>query len=239
VTETEIRLGVKAATREGRPQPGTLTPSATREQAWWRDSLRRRILAVADLTAVLLGATVLASVTTADVGFWWACFAPAWIVLAKLHGLYDRDHRALRHLTADEIPALLSWATAGTIGGLLVFEALGEAQALSVLIWTWLTVLLSALVLRGLGRSLWRRLTAPEETLILGDGPLAEATKRKLELFPDIHAAVVSNADLSHSDRRGHHPHPRKMLPSTPCEAHGHSACPRNVRHGGTTSPRR
>ena len=31
---------------------------------------------------------------------------PVWIVLAKLHGLYDRDQRSLRHLTVDELPAL-------------------------------------------------------------------------------------------------------------------------------------
>jgi exopolysaccharide biosynthesis polyprenyl glycosylphosphotransferase len=186
--------------RQERGQLGALSISARKRNAWWRDSLRRRILAVADMTVVLLGAAVLAAMTTADVGFWWACLTPAWIVLAKLHGLYDRDHRVLRHLTADEIPPLLSWVTAGTLTGLLALEALAEAPALSVLIWTWVVVALSALGMRALARWLWRRVTPPEQTLILGDGPLAEATKRKLELFPDIHAATVGSADVSPAD---------------------------------------
>jgi exopolysaccharide biosynthesis polyprenyl glycosylphosphotransferase len=155
---------------------------------------------MADVTAVLLGAAVLATMTTADIGFWWTCLVPAWIVFAKLYGLYDRDHRALRHLTADEIPALLSWVTAGEIGGLLVLEAVAEAPPLSALIWTWLTVFLCVVVLRGLARWLWRRMTPPERTLILGEGPLAEATRRKLDLFPDIHAVMVGGGDVSPRD---------------------------------------
>ena len=199
MTETEIGLSVKAAARDGRAPSGT-SRLLTKHKAWWRDSVRRRILAVADVTSVLLGAAVLGLITTADVGFWWACLAPAWILLAKLHGLYDRDHRALRHLTTDEIPPLASWVTVGTIGSVLVFEALGEAPALSALIWAWALVLLSALILRGIARWIWRQVTPEERTLILGDGPLAEATRRKLELFPDIHAVVVRSAEMPSHD---------------------------------------
>ena len=39
-------------------------------------------------------------------------------------------------------------------------------------------------------RALWRRATPPQRVLIVGDGPLAEAVVRKLELFPDIHAEI-------------------------------------------------
>jgi exopolysaccharide biosynthesis polyprenyl glycosylphosphotransferase len=44
---------------------------------------------------------------------------------------------------------------------------------------------------RGAARAIWRRVTPPERLLIVGEGALAEAVTRKLELFPDIHAAVV------------------------------------------------
>jgi exopolysaccharide biosynthesis polyprenyl glycosylphosphotransferase len=36
----------------------------------------------------------------------------------------------------------------------------------------------------------WRRITPPERILIVGEGPLADAVTRKLELFPDIHATI-------------------------------------------------
>ena len=57
------------------------------------------------------------------VGFWGSgagaalllvLFAPIWIVTAKLAGLYDRDHRTLRHLTVDELPWLVVWTLSST-----------------------------------------------------------------------------------------------------------------------------
>lgn len=79
------------------------------------DALLRRLLALADITAGLLAATGLVWVSgTVDQAFWAAVFAPAWVLLAKLHGLYDRDQRALRHLTVDELPSIVFWALTGT-----------------------------------------------------------------------------------------------------------------------------
>ena len=49
---------------------------------------------------------------------WSLVYLPVWVVVAKLLGLYDRDHRALRHLTLDEVPQLVLWALIGTLGPL-------------------------------------------------------------------------------------------------------------------------
>ena len=40
-----------------------------------------------------------------DVGtlFWATMFSPVWILVLKLHGLYDNDHRRIRHSTLDEL----------------------------------------------------------------------------------------------------------------------------------------
>ena len=40
-------------------------------------------------------------------------FLPVWILVAKLAGLYDADHRAMRHLTVDEAPAIVAWGVVG------------------------------------------------------------------------------------------------------------------------------
>jgi exopolysaccharide biosynthesis polyprenyl glycosylphosphotransferase len=48
-------------------------------------------------------------------------------------------------------------------------------------------------------RALWRRVTPRQRVLIVGEGPLAQAVVRKLELFPDIHAQIsgrVANCAL-------------------------------------------
>ena len=53
---------------------------------------------------------------------WSLVVLPLWIVIAKLLGLYDRDERALRHLTVDETPQLVLWAVLGASAVSVVLE---------------------------------------------------------------------------------------------------------------------
>jgi exopolysaccharide biosynthesis polyprenyl glycosylphosphotransferase len=156
------------------------------------ERLLRRMLAAADVAAV--GGAAVA------VGLWGSgasgallivLTAPIWIVTAKLAGLYDRDHRTLRHLTVDEVPWLIFWALAGTaLLSILVapFPAIALTSNDRLLVWA--VVLCLGATFRASTRALWRRTTPPERILIVGEGPLAQAVERKLELFPDIHAEV-------------------------------------------------
>ena len=59
----------------------------------------------------------------------------------------------------------------------------------------WILVAASVFTFRVAARAIWRRVTPPERTLILGDGALADGTRRKLELFPDIHVEVVASRE--------------------------------------------
>jgi exopolysaccharide biosynthesis polyprenyl glycosylphosphotransferase len=161
------------------------------------EPLLRRMLAVADVLAVAVAAVVVGTWGNGPAAaFLLALSAPVWIVTAKLAGLYDRDQRTLRHLTVDELPWLVVWALTSTavLTLLLVpFPALDLSSGDRVL---------------GLGfffragaRALWRRVTPPQRILIVGDGSLAQALIRKLELFPDIHAKI-SERVASCSDLR-------------------------------------
>src|SRR4051794_21130976 len=167
------------------------------------DALRRRMLACADGLALVLALALIAQLGTISVAeaFWTASLLPLWIVLAKLSGLYDRDHRALRHLTVDELGSIVTWATVCTAVSMPVL-ALTPPGALSsgaaVQLWLALTVLTPAL--RGLARLLWRAWTQPAAVLLIGSGPLERATRRKLELFGDIHMRVAGELDV---DRLG------------------------------------
>src|SRR5438045_2028693 len=70
-----------------------------------RGAILRRLLALADTVALLAGLAVayLAVVGAAASSLLWVlAFAPVWILVIKLHGLYDRDHRRIRHSTLDE-----------------------------------------------------------------------------------------------------------------------------------------
>src|SRR4051812_22864027 len=114
------------------------------------DALRRRMLAAADALAVVTAAAVTQGGRSVAAGFWAASLVPIWIVLAKLHGLYDRDHRALRHLTADELGSIVAWSTVSTavcmpLLALTPTEAPSAGRAVAL----WLAVLLLTPVLRG------------------------------------------------------------------------------------------
>jgi len=158
------------------------------------EPLLRRMLALGDLLAVAVAAVF--------VGLWgsgWTAAlllvfsAPIWIVTAKLAGLYDRDHRTLRHLTVDELPWLMVWTLSSTALLTLLlapFPALDPSSNDRLLVWG--TVLALGFIFRATLRGVWRRTTPPQQVLIVGEGPLAQAVVRKLELFPDIHAEIRS-----------------------------------------------
>lgn len=158
------------------------------------EPLLRRMLALADILAVSAAAVL--------VGLWGSgptaalllvLSAPVWIVTAKLAGLYDRDHRTLRHLTVDELPWLMVWTLSSTALLTLLlapFPSLDPSSSDRLLVWG--TVLGLGFVFRAALRGLWRRITPPQRVLIVGEGPLAQAVVRKLELFPDIHAEIRS-----------------------------------------------
>jgi exopolysaccharide biosynthesis polyprenyl glycosylphosphotransferase len=158
------------------------------------EPLLRRMLALGDVLAVAVAAVLvgfLGSGPTAALLL--VLSAPIWIVTAKLAGLYDRDHRTLRHLTVDELPWLTVWALSSTALLTLLlapFPPLDPSSNDRLLVWG--AVLGLGFVFRASLRGLWRRITPPQRVLIVGEGPLAQAVVRKLELFPDIHAEIRS-----------------------------------------------
>jgi exopolysaccharide biosynthesis polyprenyl glycosylphosphotransferase len=147
-----------------------------------------RLLAVGDLLAGVTASAVLAILEGFTVAASWILLAPAWISLTKLFGLYGRDRQALRHLTTDELRSLFLWALTGT-GVLTLFlqgASAGRIESPNAAL-AFAVIFGSALLLRGGARLLWRAITPAERTIILGTGRLAEAARRKLELFPDMH----------------------------------------------------
>jgi exopolysaccharide biosynthesis polyprenyl glycosylphosphotransferase len=191
LSEIDIVAGVAA---------GTSGESLVADRAsapYGPEPLLRRMLALGDMLAV--------SAAAVFVGFWGSgsaaalllvLSAPIWIVAAKFAGLYDRDHRTLRHLTVDELPWLLVWTLSSTALLTLLlapFPALDLSSDDRLLVWG--TVLGLGFTFRAGMRALWRRVTSPQRVLIVGDGPLAQAVVRKLELFPDIHAEVAGRVE--------------------------------------------
>ncbi|HEU5143330.1 MAG TPA: hypothetical protein VFU04_09260, partial [Solirubrobacterales bacterium] len=125
--------------RPGRSAVATRLGLAGPEGARAQGALLRRLLASGDwaaLIATLAAVTALSSQTDVGTLFWATMLSPIWPVVLKLHGLYDNDHRRIRHSTLDELPRLASAAALGTLaldgllslspaGGLPTVDAIG------------------------------------------------------------------------------------------------------------------
>jgi lipopolysaccharide/colanic/teichoic acid biosynthesis glycosyltransferase len=168
---------------------------ASAEPRWWRDVRRRRLLALADCCAVGLA---LAIALPPERAVWVLAFLPVWILVAKLAGLYDADHRVMRHLTVDEAPVIFAWGVIGAVaasllGGLTPAGSLDTGELALVA-----GIAIGAdFVLRVGARVAWRASTPRERALIVGGDSLAHAMRRKIALFGDLHMVAVEPGDYA------------------------------------------
>jgi exopolysaccharide biosynthesis polyprenyl glycosylphosphotransferase len=195
----ELRVpGALSDVRAERPDP-----SAT-------GLLRKMFLVVDVLTAGVVIAVLAAFGAGTEQLFWAALVLPVWPVLAKLHGLYDFDERALRHLTVDEFPALSVWVATGVaVQGIVVAVSPASGLGMTPLLVAWATAVGTAFALRGGSRGIWRRVTPPERVFIIGSGSLAASVFRKLQLFPDMHIVIAGEDSEWPEDEYGE----RSLLP--------------------------
>ena len=161
---------------------------------WSRDARKRRLLALADVSAVVLATSLFAP---GESGFLLGvATAPLWLLIAKALGNYDRDHRSIRHLTIDEVPQVTAWAA---FGALVLSAFLSQTSAGGIDIDKELPLVLTAasaaLLLRALVRFVSRKTAPAERTIIVGRGSSAEAIRRKLILLGDMNAEVVRRVD--------------------------------------------
>jgi exopolysaccharide biosynthesis polyprenyl glycosylphosphotransferase len=162
---------------------------------WWRDARRRRLLALADICAASLAILI---VTVTGTGTFWAfLFLPLWPLLAKMVGLYDRDHKELRHLTADEVPSILGWvAMMTTIVVLLLSLTPAGLVEWDLGMALFVVAAVMAIGFRSLTRWLWWRLTPPELVGLVGDGPVLASLQRKFQLFKEMHLELAAVREI-------------------------------------------
>ncbi len=207
---TAAQPGGADAKPEPRPPEGPAAfagPEGSRR----RGALLRRLLALGDWTALVasLFAVTAASQTT-DVAtlFWALLFSPAWILVIKLHGLYDNDHRRIRHSTLDELPSLVSASVLGTLvlDGLLALSPVGPlspASAIAVGTGT----LLGSFVLRGVLRFLWHRLTGLAFGIAIGPAAAVDMVARRVSTHPETRLALVGYLSAEEGEEATELPH--------------------------------
>jgi exopolysaccharide biosynthesis polyprenyl glycosylphosphotransferase len=160
-----------------------------------RGSVLRRLLALGDWVA-LVGSLCLVTATTAttDIAtlFWAVLFSPVWIAVVKVHGLYDNDHRRIRHSTLDEMASLVSAGVFGTLvlDGLLALSPVGPlspASAIAIAIGT----TGGSFVLRGVLRFFWQRLTGVAAGIAVGPAAVVDLVARRISTHPEARLALV------------------------------------------------
>ena len=172
--------------------------SLLRREGSWKDALRRRMLALADVASAFLAAAALGLVEgSVSATIWAAALVPVWVLLAKARGLYEADHVRIRHQTIDEISNLFDWVTM-SVAVTAVTLALGNESLLSAsaMVAMWITGFVAAFVLRGTARYIWRWVVPAERGLLVGEGALADAMARKLSLEHGHHLTITGKVSL-------------------------------------------
>jgi exopolysaccharide biosynthesis polyprenyl glycosylphosphotransferase len=160
-----------------------------------RGALLRRLLALGDWTVLLAAlCAVTAATSSTDVGtlFWAVLFSPSWILVVKLQGLYDNDHRRIRHSTLDELPSLVSASVLGTLvlDGLLALSPAGPLSPKSAIA-LGIGTLLGSFFLRGVLRFLWHHLTPVALGIVVGPAAAADMVARRVSTHPETRLALV------------------------------------------------
>ncbi len=195
----EPARGLRGLALRRRPTTSQITESRGPAASQRRDALFRRMLLLADMTAVVTAFALTTELSARAIGLTWASIAgiPILLVGAKLFGLYDRDETLLRRTTLDETPKLFHVATLSALttwlaGDLIVAGTLERREALFL----WLTLALLLMLTRAFARAVALRLAPVERCLFIGDAASAKAVRSKLNGHGGVKAELVAHLDL-------------------------------------------
>lgn len=129
---------------------------------------------------------------------------PCWVLVAKLHGLYQRDHERTDHSTTDEVVGIFHLVTIGVWILLASSRLAGHtAPGIYPLIAFWAIAVLLLPVARTLVREACKRSGAyVQNTVIVGAGEIGQLIARKFVKHPEYGINVVGFVDRDPKARR-------------------------------------
>jgi exopolysaccharide biosynthesis polyprenyl glycosylphosphotransferase len=186
-----------------------------------RSRLIPRVLAlgdVASLTVAYLVATLVSgghgALGSARELVLFVLTLPCWVLVAHLHGLYQRDEERTDHSTTDDIVGVFHLVTIGAWLLLVASRVAGwNGPAILSLALFWLLAVGLLPVTRTVLRPLCRRSTAyVQNTVIVGAGDVGQLICRKLLKHPEYGANVVGFVDRAPRMRRADLPERLSIL---------------------------
>ncbi len=197
---SRLVLGFRA---DGRPEAGLETPPrrepcvpqrVVAEHHSVRDARVRRLLAVADLGGICVGLVAATEVLSrhSDELLWALLSLPAWVVVFKAYGFYDRDTKRISHGTVDDLPWIFHAMLLGSLLllGFFRLTPLGSINLQDLAVFA-VVGTVSIACLRALARRFAATLLGPERLLLVGEGPQIETLARKLRGHPEYAVDVV------------------------------------------------
>jgi exopolysaccharide biosynthesis polyprenyl glycosylphosphotransferase len=168
-----------------------------REDVARREGVFRRSLALADLlaacAAVALAVVVLGHRSLELLAL---LALPLVVVLGKVVGIYDRDELLVNKATLDEAPRLFQLATLYTLLFVLLQGAVVSAPLRPItLLALWISMIVFALLARGLARRFAWTVTPAERCLFVGTEGAGERLRTKLASIGG-HAVLVGRMSI-------------------------------------------
>jgi exopolysaccharide biosynthesis polyprenyl glycosylphosphotransferase len=184
--------------------PATLAPTARRHTRGW---LVRRALLCADIVGLIL-AFVVSEIALGDVFdrihpdvaelfVFFVISLPAWVIAAKLYGLYDRDEERTDHSTTDDVLGVFHLVTVGAwilYAGAWVTDVTHPDLKKTALFWA--LAILFITVGRAIGRSIVRRSPSyVQNAVVVGGGHVGQLIARKYLLHPEYGIRLIGVVD--------------------------------------------
>jgi exopolysaccharide biosynthesis polyprenyl glycosylphosphotransferase len=158
-----------------------------------RDSGVRRLLAAADLIGVCVALVMATLIAGRPQELLWALpTLPAWILVFKAYGLYDRDVKRIGHASVDDLPWIGHAVLLGSLLMLAYFQLgpMGGFDLSDLAVFAILAILAVA-VLRAVARRIGVSLLGPERVMLVGDGEQIVTLARKMRSHPEYGVEVI------------------------------------------------
>ena len=172
-----------------------------------RGWLVRRMLVIADLVGLTLAflaatfffdQTARSDAVASNIEILVFCLSlPAWVVVAKLYGLYDFDEERTDHSTADDLVGVLHLVTVGS-WLFFAFAAVTHRAdpGFARLLGFWLFAIVAITAGRAIARGVARRhLAYVQNTIIVGAGDVGQLVAKKLRQHPEYGLNLVGFVD--------------------------------------------
>jgi len=126
---------------------------------------------------------------------------PGWLVMAKLHGLYDRDEERTDHSSVDDLSGIFQMVTAGAWLFFIAAWLTGTATPeVGKLVFFWLGAIALLSLLRVVARALCRRHPAYSQiTVVVGSRGIGASIARKIRKHPEYGLNFVGFIDEDQS----------------------------------------